>query len=230
MFSYNVNIIVYEFLKIKNDRYVKLDKSVIKLYYSIILFLGGVDMIPRKIKAIREHLGITELQVSGTICVNSYKYKRSEGDINYLSTEMLILLSIIYKVSLEKFLSEEYSTDDILEDKYLNSLKGLGKEQIEVVLKDNLCSYFSKKRKKANFATVNMILQNERKMFSVNLKNVIEQKHIDVFNISEAIGVTNSVYRNFETGATLPNPVQLGCLINYLDEPIGSLIMLKSTK
>lgn len=187
-------------------------------------------MIPKKIKAIRELLGITELQVSSTICVNSYKYKRSEGDINYLSSEMLILLSIIYKVSLEKLLFEEYSSEDIIKDKYLISLKGLGKEQIEVVLKDNLCSYFLKKRKKANFATINMILQNERKMFAINLKDIKEKKHIEGINISNMMGIPNSIYRTFESGATLPNPVQLISLINYLDVSIDDLIKLKSTK
>ena len=78
-------------------------------------------MIPEKIKAIREFLGVTELQVSSTINVNSYKYKRSEGNDDYISTEMLILLSIIYKLPFEKIWSVDYSTKDILESDYLNS-------------------------------------------------------------------------------------------------------------
>lgn len=183
-------------------------------------------MIPKKIKAVRELLGITEIQVSNMICVNSYKYKRCERDVNYISSEMLILLSIIYKVPFEMFLLEKYTVEDILESEYLNSLKGLDRKQIESALKDNLCRYFLKKRKKANYTTINMILQNERKKFAANLKDIRGLKQLAIINISSAMELSDALYKTFESASVLPDPSQLICLINYLNIAINSLISL----
>lgn len=185
-------------------------------------------MIPRKIKAVRELLGISETQVSNTIYVNSYKYKRSEGDIAYLTTEMLILLSIIYKVPFEKFLSDEYSVEDIISDDYLNSLKGLGKDQIEIILKDNLCSYFPKKRKKANSTTIDLILKNERKNFRDNLKSMRESNKFEASQMAELLEIELTEYINLESRSVLPNPIQFKEFSKKLNVKSSDLIM--STK
>ncbi len=183
-------------------------------------------MIPKKIKAVRELLGITETQVSSTINVNSYKYKKSEGDAAYLSTEILILLSIIYKVPFGDFLLDEISKDDILKSEYLNCLKGLGKEQIEVVLKDNLCSYFAKKRRKANTTTIDLILRSERKLFGVKLKDIREQKQMDIPTVSKLLEIQDDEYKYFESGSSLPNLSVLIRIIKRLDVSINDLISL----
>lgn len=182
-------------------------------------------MIPKKIKAVRELLGISETQVSNTIYVNSYKYKRSEGDIAYLTTEMLILLSIIYRVPFEKFLLDEYTVEDIISDDYLNSLKGLGKDQIEIILKDNLCLYFSKKRKKANSTTIDLINKNERIGFRKNLKFIRESKNLEVIQMAEILEMDASVYENLETKSVLPSPDKLKILLEKLNIELSELIV-----
>ena len=183
-------------------------------------------MIPKKIKAVRELLGISETQVSNTIYVNSYKYKRSEGDVAYLTTEMLILLSIIYKVPFEKFLSDEYSVDEIISDGYLNSLKGLGSEQIEIILKDNLCSYFAKKRKKANSTTIDLICKNERNGFRSNLKHIREANNYEAAQMAEILGLDISEYIKLETKSVLPPPDLLKCFLKKLNVKASDLIMI----
>ncbi len=185
-------------------------------------------MIPEKIKAIRMLLGIAEIQVSKTICMNSYKYKRSESDVAYLSTENLILLSIIYKVPFEKLLFTEYSVEDITNNEYLISLKGLGKEQIEVILKDNLCSYFSKKRKKANTTTIDLIIKNERKAFRDNLKRIRELRGWEASQMADLLGITMAEYLSLESRSSLPNTIQLIDFVKRLNVSLSDLIM--STK
>ena len=185
-------------------------------------------MIPEKIRAIRMLLGITETQVSNTIFMNSYKYKRSESDVAYLSTENLILLSVIYKVPFEKFLFTEYSVEDITNDEYLISLKGLGKEQIEVVLKDNLCSYFSKKRKKANSTTIDLIIKNERKAFRDNLKRIREHRGWEASQMADLLGIDMAEYLSLESRSNLPNTIQLIDFVKKLNISLSDLIM--STK
>ena len=64
-------------------------------------------MISEKIKAIRELLGLSETQVSNIIFMNSYKYRKSEINAAYLSMEKLLLLSIAYKIPLDKLILEK---------------------------------------------------------------------------------------------------------------------------
>ncbi len=182
-------------------------------------------MIPKKIKAVRELLGISEAQVSNTIYVNSYKYKRSEGDVAYLTTEMLILLSIIYRVPFEKFLLDVYTIDDIICDEYLNSLKGLGKDQIEIILKDNLCLYFPKKRKKANSTTIDLIKKNERTGFHNNLKFIRENLNYEVSQMAKILEIETEEYVGLETRSVLPNPTQLKFFLGKLDIKVSDLII-----
>lgn len=182
-------------------------------------------MIPKKIKAVRELLGISETQVSNIIYVNSYKYKRSEGDVAYLTTEMLILLSIIYRVPFEKFLLDEYTVDDIISDKYLNSLKGLGKDQIEIILKDNLCLYFPKKRKKANSTTIDLIKKNERTGFHNSLKFIRENLNYEVSQMAKILEIETEEYIGLETRSILPNPTQLKEFLIKLNIKVSDLII-----
>lgn len=181
-------------------------------------------MIPEKIKAIREFLGVTELQVSSTINVNSYKYKRSEGNDDYISTEMLILLSIIYKLPFEKIWSVDYSTEDILESDYLNSLSKLEPEQVVECFKDNLCSHFVKKRKKANYGTIKLILKKEMKSLGTNIKEIREDKKLQITDVASMLKINESTYKSFETGSVLPSPMQILCLTDKFNVSIVKLI------
>lgn len=182
-------------------------------------------MIPKKIKAVRELLGISEAQVSNIIFVNCCKYKRSEGDIAYLTTEILILLSIIYRVPFEKFLMDEYTVEDIISDEYLNSLKGLEDDKIEIILKDNLCLYFPKKRKKANSTTIDLINKNERTGFRNNLKSIRENHNYEASQMAEILEIEIEEYIGLETRSVLPNPTQLKNFLIKLNIKVSDLII-----
>lgn len=182
-------------------------------------------MIPEKIKAIRMLLGITEAQVSNMIFMNSYKYKRSESDVAYLSTENLILLSVIYKVPFEKFLFAKYSIEDLVNNEYLNSIKDLEKEQIEVILKNNLCSYFTPKRTKANSTTIDLIIKNEREKFRDNLKSIRERRRWNIYQMADLLGVDTMEYLSLENSSTMPKPVQLMELVEKLNISLSDLII-----
>lgn len=181
-------------------------------------------MIPEKIKAVRVFLGVTELQVSSTINVNSYKYKRSEGNDDYISTEMLILLSIIYKLPFEQLWLVDYSVEDILKSDYLYSLRKLEPEQIVEHFKDNLCSYFPKKRRKANYGTIKLILKKEMKLLGANIKEIRENQKIQMTEAASFLGVDESIYKSFESGSVFPSPLQILCLTDKFNISITKLI------
>ncbi len=183
-------------------------------------------MISEKIKSIREFIGLSEMQVSNIIYMNSYKYKRCEINEAYLSIEKSLLLSIAYKIPLDELILEKYSTEDILKNDYLNHLKDLDKKCIEAILKDNLCSYFIPKRKKFNYTTIDLILRNERKLLGIKLKKIRQEKQLDIQMVANMSELEILEYRNFESGFSFPNPVQLVRLTEVLETSINDIIKL----
>ncbi len=183
-------------------------------------------MLPEKIKTIREMLGVTVLQVSKTININSYKYKKGESEIDYLSTDMIILLSVIYKIKFTHLLLNRYSKEDILQNEYLNSLKGLESEQIVKIFEDNLCSYFPKKRKKANASAIDAILKSERKAFGARLRGIRESQMIEISLLAEMLGMQVSTYRYFEAGYVFPTLEQIKEISECLYVDVSELISL----
>lgn len=181
-------------------------------------------MISEKIKSIRELIGLSEVQVSNIIYMNSYKYSRSEINDAYLPMEKLILLSIAYKISLDELILEKYSTEDILRKSYLNNLKVFDVEHIEAILKDNLCSCFIPKRKKLNYTTIDLILRNKHKLFGARLKDIRQEKQFELHTIANMSDLSISEYRNFESGFSFPNPVKLVRLSEVLEVSINDLI------
>lgn len=187
-------------------------------------------MIPIKIKSIRLFLGISETQVSSTIIENSYKYKRCESDTDYLTTEILILLSIIYKIPFEMFVLNEVSVDEILKIDYINRLRVFEPEQIEVLLKDNLCSYFSEKRKRANTTTKDLILRNERKLFKESLQSIKENLNADLYNVEEFNVLFSSINNYLKIRTSFPSISQLIELSKTMNIPIKNLISASKEK
>ncbi len=187
-------------------------------------------MIPIKIKSIRIFLGISETQVSSTIIENSYKYKRCESDTDYLTTEILILLSIIYKIPFEMFVLNEHSVDKLLKIDYINKLRAFEPEQIEVLLKDNLCSYFSEKRKRANTTTKDLILRNERKLFKETLQNIKENLNADSYEPEELGILFSSINGYLKIRTSFPSISQLIELSKMLNIPIRNLISASKEK
>ena len=78
-----------------------------------------------KIKAIRIHLGLTYTQVSSLINISSYKYKRYENGTIELSSDILILLSLMYGVSLDHLIFSKFTVNEILSSPSINCLKKL---------------------------------------------------------------------------------------------------------
>lgn len=183
-------------------------------------------MVSKKIKSIREFLSLTEIQISNIIYMNSYKYKRSENNAAYISTEKLLLLSIIYKTPLDELLLDKYSIEDILKNNYLNYLKEFDAEHIEMMLKDNLCSYFTPKREKCNYTTIDLILRSKLKSFGINLKNIRQDKQIEIFTIVNISGLQVSEYKSFESGLSFPNLKQLVCLSEVFEITINDLMSI----
>jgi transcriptional regulator with XRE-family HTH domain len=181
-------------------------------------------MISQKIKAVRELLDLTETQISNIIYMNSYKYKKCEINEAYLSIENVLLLSIAYKIPLSELIHTQYTVEDILRNDYLNYLKEFKKKDIEVILKDNLCSYFVPPKKKLNYTTIDLLLRNERKSFATRLKNIRQEKQLELQTIVNLSELTISEYRNFESGFSFPNPDQLVRLSKILEVSLIELI------
>lgn len=107
----------------------------------------------------------------------------------------------------------------------MNSLKGLGKDQVEIILKDNLCLYFLKKRKKANSTTINLINKNERTGFRNNLKSIRENHNFEALQMAEILEIDTEEYVGLEMRSVLPNPTQLKNFLNKLNIKASDLIV-----
>lgn len=172
-------------------------------------------------------LKLTEVQVSSVIYTSSYIYRLCEKDDSYVTTEILILLSVIYRVSLEHLLSDKYSKEDLTNDKYLRYLKGHGQESIIETLRNNLCLYLSEKRNKANSTTIDNVLKKAKNSFGEKISNYRRTNNLSLDEASEIFGVQKMIYQAFESGNLLPSVSQLRTIENKFNISISDLIGIR---
>lgn len=187
------------------------------------IYESGVIMISEKIKTIRVMLGLTEVQVSSIIYTSSYIYRLCEKDDSYVTTEMLILLSVIYRISFDWLLSGKYSEEEIANNKYLKWLKNQEQEIIVKELKNNLCLFFFEKRSKANSTTIDCILRMAKKMFGSVLKDYRKSNNMSTKETSNLLCIQETIYEAFESEKLLPSVSQLITIENELNISIGDL-------
>ena len=109
----------------------------------------------KKIKFLRETLGLTEKEISSFLNISSYKYTSFEKAMTVIPCDILILLSKIYGINIEMLIDSKFDNQDLLFE--LKSQGIIGEKNILDKLKQNLLqdniklTYRSVKKIKTNY-------------------------------------------------------------------------------
>ena len=90
----------------------------------------------KKIKFLRETLGLTEKEISSFLNISSYKYTSFEKAMTVIPCDILILLSKIYGINIEMLIDSKFDNQDLLFE--LKSQGIIGEKNILDKLKQNL--------------------------------------------------------------------------------------------
>lgn len=160
-----------------------------------------------KIKEIRIHLGLTCTQVSSLINISSYKYKRYENGTIELSSDILILLSLMYDVSLDYLIFSKYTVDDILSLPSINSLNSLDLSTRLNSIENNLFAYCSFDCSNINYRVIKNILINYTNIFSKNIYVLRTSRSVEISAIAAYLNISQEDYLLYEQNSILPKPL-----------------------
>lgn len=171
-------------------------------------------MISEKIKAIRILLGLTETQISSLLFISSYRYRRCEKNVDYITVDILFLLSIIYNIPLDYLLLSEYTISDIENCSNFIEIVILDGEKKIHLLERNLCYSLNENKRKATYKAIKSFSDKIIKRIAENLKQAREERRLGIGEISELLSIDESTYMSYESGNVI---ITIGQLQNIAD-------------
>ena len=162
-----------------------------------------------KIKKIRTKLCLSEKSISSLLLISSYKYNRIENGFLPLTTEYLLLFSIMFDLPIDFLIFENVNFETIIESSLLSSFIGLSEEQKIEKLKLNLCTSCAIKFGKMNYSIKRTILENKLKSFSNNLCFLIRLYDFDDNIITNVFNMDIEHLINLEKGKFFPKIKEL---------------------
>lgn len=179
-------------------------------------------MISEKIKAIRILLGLTETQISSLLFISSYRYRRCEKNEDYITVDILFLLSIIYNIPLDYLLLSEYTISDIENCSNLIEIVILNGEKKIHLLGRNLCHFLNEN--KVTFSSIKSFSDKLIKRIAENLKQAREERRLDIGEISALLSIDESTYMSYETGNVIITIGQLQKIADQLNVSVNDLL------
>lgn len=181
------------------------------------------DNVHNKIRKLRISVNLTETEISNLLNISSYKYRRYEsGEIN-ITSETVVLLSIIFQVPLDFFLYDKYSIEDVINKSFVKRLDIREHEDIITNLEQNLCRACPYECTKISYRVIKRVIQKKQNIFSENIKNIRCEKLLEIEDVSKALRIPKELYLNIEKSQCFPDISLLVELANYLSVPIDSL-------
>lgn len=180
-------------------------------------------MIHEKIKFIRLYYDLKENQVASILNMNSYKYKRCERDDKFVSVDLLILFSIVYGVPLTYFLSCEIMPSDF--NKYIPLLtQPFDNSDVILCLKKNICGYFNPPKKRANYETIILLLNDIYKKLGCKIKDRRNELGVEINEILKELEISYETYLLMEYGTFRFTIYQFQCILDMLDIDIEVIV------
>lgn len=142
-----------------------------------------------KIKYIRETLNLTEKDVSTFLNISSYKYVMYEKTGIEVPCEIILLLSKLYKISPEMLIEHNVPNDDILLQLHRNNLTNIPKEQILLLLKQNL---FNCSETNLSYRSVNKVKKDFQNNIIKFILSTMETNNLSQLDFSSIIDVSPS--------------------------------------
>ena len=138
----------------------------------------------KKIKYLRETLGLTEKEISSFLNISSYKYTSFEKAMTVIPCDILILLSKIYGINIEMLIDSKFDNQDLLFE--LKS-QGIIGENILDKLKQNLLQ----DNIKLTYRSVKKIKTNYQDNIIHFLKTLIYDSGKSVFEFSRYVNMNS---------------------------------------
>ena len=180
-----------------------------------------------KIKELRIHAGLSEVQISSLLNISSYKYKRYESGSLLIDVDILILLSIMYDISIDLLVFDKFSVDIIFEDEAIKGLVQLTQEEKIRFLESNMCRYCAFDCNTVNYRVVKNILAGFINNFSKNLQKLRRSQMLEVSELALAIQVNVEYYTSLESGRVWPSAFDLLQLSVFFSKSANELIGIK---
>ena len=139
----------------------------------------------KKIKFLRETLGLTEKEISSFLNISSYKYTSFEKAMTVIPCDILILLSKIYGINIEMLIDSKFDNQDFLFE--LKSQGIIGEKNILDKLKQNLLQ----DNIKLTYRSVKKIKTNYQDNIIHFLKTLIYDSGKSVFEFSRYVNMNS---------------------------------------
>ena len=139
----------------------------------------------KKIKFLRETLGLTEKEISSFLHISSYKYTSFEKAMTVIPCDILILLSKIYGINIEMLIDSKFDNQDLLFE--LKSQGIIGEKNILDKLKQNLLQ----DNIKLTYRSVKKIKTNYQDNIIHFLKTLIYDSGKSVFEFSRYVNMNS---------------------------------------
>lgn len=139
----------------------------------------------KKIKFLRETLGLTEKEISSFLNISSYKYTSFEKAMTVIPCDILILLSKIYGINIEMLIDSKFDNQDLLFE--LKSQGIIGEKNILDKLKQNLLQ----DNIKLTYRSVKKIKTNYQDNIIHFLKTLIYDSGKSVFEFSRYVNMNS---------------------------------------
>lgn len=180
-----------------------------------------------KIKELRMHIGLSEVQISSLLNISSYKYKRYENGSLLVSVDILILLSIMYNISVDLLIFDKYIVESISKEESIKNLLNFSQKERILILESNMCRYCTFDCSTVNYRVVKNILAGFLDKFSKNLQELRCSQMLEVSELAIVIQSNVEYYASLESGRAWPSAFDLLQLSVFFSKSINEIVGIK---
>lgn len=183
-------------------------------------------MLYNKINAIRTYLGFTEKQISSLLNISCYKYRRYEKGNFDISTEILLLLSIMYHIPIDYLFFSRYSVKAIKEHLDQSSFFNCPQNNRFHILERNLYEHSDISSSKINIKVIQNILNTHKAFLGTNLYNIRLNRRVELNELCNSLGISAKEYLMIENSSMFPSVSQLQIVSEVLEIEIYKLFSI----
>lgn len=140
----------------------------------------------KKIRLLRESIGLTETEISRFLNISSYKYVAFENNQANISLDILALISLIYNIPIDIIINPKYTKNDLLLYLQNHSSFHLSKEQTIKKITYNLTG---NEGKNISYRNINLLKKKIQKNIINNINKIIEEKSISTTMLANQLGI-----------------------------------------
>ena len=158
-----------------------------------------------KLRELRIYLKLTETQISSLLNISSYKYRRFENGELPIPVEIILLLSIMYKIPFDYIIYDKYNVSDLIKALIKNNSSLKGTMTPIKILENNIIEHTYSTGMVINQKMLKGILVFYITNFSNNLFSLRNSKELEMQNVADKLNIDLEYYSTLERGSNWPN-------------------------